>query len=317
MTRAEYIKIADAIARNNWDEQPTIQYERYTISQFQGTAFDSDYKSYKIQWKEWRATISPVIGASRVIEMVAKRASNNELKAFQILTNVGAPIPPVYQVIHGKDATHMIFMKMMPGSELYSISDESSWVLTAEKLAKIHLAFWNESPDDENVVPNFPVSDELERRLKRAYGNVFRTKMWKEYLDKAMDRFVHAPKTLIHGDLFPVNILVNGSNICLIDWENATHFSYMMDLGRLTSIIDRKTLKPMCPCADAVIEAYYNKVKDRLGLSYEDYLHDIRIAQFIELASYYSPGWLPEGDRAYNEEISKKLIEIVARDRNY
>lgn len=146
MTRAEYIKIADAIARNNWDEQPTIHYERYTISQFQGTAFDSDYKSYKIQWKEWRATISPVIGASRVIEMVAKRASNNELKAFQILTNVGAPIPSVYQVIHGKDATHMIFMKMMPGSELYSISNESSWVLTAEKLAKIHFLWISRGP---------------------------------------------------------------------------------------------------------------------------------------------------------------------------
>ncbi len=317
MTKAECFKIANAIARNNWDEQPTIQYDKYTISQFQGTAFVSDYKSYMIQWKEWKPTTSPVIGISRSFEMVAKRASINEVKAFQMLTNAGAPIPPVYQVIPGNDATYMIFMKMMPGSELYSISDESSWVLTAEKLAKIHLTFWNESSDYENVVPNFPESDELERGLKRAYGNVFKTKMWKEYLDKAMDRFVHAPKTLVHGDLFPVNILVNGNNICLIDWENATHFSYMMDLGRLTSIIDRKTLKPMCPCSDAVIEAYYNMVKDRLGLSYEDYLHDVRIAQFIELASYYSPGWIPEGDRAYNEEISKRLIEIVARDQNY
>ena len=258
-----------------------------------------------------------MIGVSRSFEMVAKRASSNEMKALQILKNVGAPIPPVYQMIPGTDATCMIFMKMMPGSELYSISDESSWVLTTEKLAKIHLAFWNENSDLENIIPNFPESDELERRLKRAYGNVFRTKMWKVYLDKAMDRFVHAPKTLVHGDLFPVNILVDGNNISLIDWENATNFSYMMDLGRLTSIIDRKTLKPMCPCADAVIDAYYNKVKDRLGLSYEDYLHDIRIAQFIELASWYSPGWLPEGDRAYNEEISKKLIEIVARDRHH
>ena len=91
----------------------------------------------------------------------------------------------------------------------------------------------------------------------------------------------------------------------------------MMDVGRLTSIIDQKTLRPMCPCADAVIEAYYSKVKDRLGLSYEDYLHDVRIVQFIELASCYSPGQLPASDRSYNEEISKRLIEIAARDRYF
>ena len=141
--------------------------------------------------------------------------------------------------------------------------------------------------------------------------------MWKEHLDNATDRFLNAPRTLVHGDMFPVNILVDGDNICFIDWANATDFSYMMDVGRLTSIIDKKTLRPMCPCADAVIEAYYNKVKDRLGLSYEDYLHDIRIAQFIELAFCYSPGRLPESDRVYNDEISKRLIEIVARDRHH
>ena len=249
--------------------------------------------------------------------MVAKRASLNEIKAYQILHEKGAPIPPVYQVIPGSDATYMLFMKMMPGTELYSISNEKSWILAAEKLAQIHLAFWHDNAEEEKANPNFPGSEELDRRLQSAYANVYGRRMWKEYLDNATDRFLNAPRTLVHGDMFPVNILVDGDNICFIDWANATDFSYMMDVGRLTSIIDKKTLRPMCPCADAVIEAYYNKVKDRLGLSYEDYLHDIRIAQFIELAFCYSPGRLPESDRVYNDEISKRLIEIVARDRHH
>lgn len=312
--REEYIKIANAIAKNDWDEQERIQFGKYTIAQFQGTAFDSDYKCYKVQWKEWRPTISPVIGETKSFEMVAKRTSVNEINAYQILWDKGAPIPPVYQVIPGSDATCMLFMKMMPGTELYSIPNEKSWVLAAEKLAQIHLTFWHNKSEEEIENPIFPSSEEQNRRIRSAYAKVCGSRMWKEYLDNATDRLLNAPRTLVHGDMFPVNILVDGDNICFIDWANATDFSYMMDVGRLTSIIDQKTLRPMCPCADAVIEAYYNKVKDRLGLSYEDYLHDIRIAQFIELAFCYLPGLLPKSDRAYNDEISKRLTEIVARD---
>ena len=84
--------------------------------------------------------------------MVAKRASLNEIKAYQILREKGAPIPPVYQVIPGSDATYMLFMKMMPGTELYSISNEKSWILAAEKLAQIHLAFWHDNAEEKKQI---------------------------------------------------------------------------------------------------------------------------------------------------------------------
>ena len=41
MTKQDYIDITYSILKNDWDENPSIQFKEYSISQFQGTAFDS------------------------------------------------------------------------------------------------------------------------------------------------------------------------------------------------------------------------------------------------------------------------------------
>lgn len=86
MTKDEYTDLANLIVQNNWDQTPRIQQRKYTLSQIQGTAFDSDYSVYRIQWAEWYPTRSPVIGNTVPCVMIAKYTTQNEIDALKLLT---------------------------------------------------------------------------------------------------------------------------------------------------------------------------------------------------------------------------------------
>ena len=68
----------------------------------------------------------------------------------------------------------------------------------------------------------------------------------------------------------------------------------------------------MCPCEDVVLKEYYRMMQDALQISYDEFLADVHMAQFIELANYYTP-WRCFGvNDVYNQLTAKKLDEIVA-----
>ena len=130
-------------------------------------------------------------------------------------------------------------------------------------------------------------------------------------MEETIDRMKIAPHTLIHGDMFPTNILVNQDKCAFIDWADAGMSPYMMDIGRLTAIIDKRTLLPMCPCPDKVIETYFKLMEDCLQISHERYLKDVFMAQFVELACFYvPPGYLGYNEKC-NQRIERKMMEIV------
>ena len=133
-------------------------------------------------------------------------------------------------------------------------------------------------------------------------------------MSQAQDRLATAPKTLIHGDTFPTNILVNGGQISFVDWADSSVFAYMMDIGRLTAIIDTKTMKPMCPCPNEVTRAYYESINALLKIDYPEYMRDVRMAQFIELAAIYTPIRYPRINNAYNQVIEDELNKIALGD---
>ena len=289
MTKAEYTDLANLIVQNNWSQTPRIQHGKYTISQIQGTAFDSDYDVYRIQWSEWHPTCTPVIGNSISYAMIAKYTTENEIHALKLLTERRLAVPVVYHTILGSNGDYMMYMKQMAGDELYTLTQEQPWKVAVEKLAEIHLTFWQGEYAFETASQQVRGSNTFMTWTQKASEHASFKEKWSVAFDRAMERVQLAPKTLIHGDFFPTNVLVDGSGVCIIDWVDATVFGYMMDVGRLTAIIDKKTLKPMCPCVDKVISAYYNKVKDKLQMNYSEFLLDIHAAQFIELCKYYQP----------------------------
>ena len=308
MIKAEYVEIASAIENNDWDEQSSIQTRKFSISQFQGTAFDSDYECYQVRWSEWASGDNVLLAKRIPCSLVAKKTEVTEENILKILKQKEFPVPNIGAVLRSKNGLVMLFMEMLPGKELFSCTDDNSWVNAITSLAQIHSEFWGVNSNDKIDIP---FSNITEAKKRRAYANISHNKYWKAYMDALFKRFENAPQTLIHGDMFPTNILVYQGHCNFVDWANAGISPYMMDIGRLTSIINKDTLLPMCPCSDKVIHAYYEKMRPHLEMEYDAYLKDVYMSQFLELAQFYSPPVFGRLNDQYSLKIEQRLHEIV------
>lgn len=308
MTQNEYNEIASSILKNDWEEKSVIQIGKFSISQFQGTAFDSNYACYKVNWSEW-ATTNNVLLAQRIsYYMVVKITEPTEENILKMLWQKGLPVPKVGAVLHFNNEKVMLFMEMLPGEELYSCEDDDAWINAITALSDIHCNFWGVQL---NTNINIPYNNLIAEKMYQAYSNTVHNRYWKEYMGIVFNRFEHIPQTLIHGDMFPTNILVFQGKCKFVDFANAGIAPYVMDIGRLTAIIDKKTFLPMCPCSEKVFRAYFEKMSPILQMEYDEYLKDIYMAQFIELAYFYSPPGFWGHNEEYNQKIEKRLQEIV------
>ena len=308
MTQKECSGIAHAIIRNDWDDTPILQYEKYTISQFESAAFDSDYRCYKVSWKEWNHVGSVVLGNSVQRGMVFKITNTTEYFVLQLLSTRRIPVPAILAGMRCKQGECMIFEQLLPGEELYSAVEHDLWNMAARALSKIHLEFWN--IQNGEITRQLPVSSTILEKLHRANMHILHNSLWQCYMREITKRLESIPKTLIHGDMFPTNVIVDNNDVWFIDWADACVFGYAFDIARLTSIVDTRTLQPMCPCPEEVISTYYENIKSKLGLEYTEFIKDIQMAQFIEIASNYSPpGYY--ADKEYNSILEKELNRIA------
>lgn len=311
MTKQDYIDITYSILKNDWDENPSIQFKEYSISQFQGTAFDSDYHCYKIHWSEWDSIGSVRLARKIPYSLVAKETTAEEEYILRLLSEKNFPVPKLHAAVRLKNGNVMIFEQFLFGDELYSLREHNAWLKAANSLSCIHYAFWNLENTSPEVAHKIQVNNKIVEKIHCAQNNTAQHPLWKKYMLQICKRLSNAPKTLIHGDTFPTNILINGESISFIDWANASNYAYIMDIGRLTAIIDKKTLLPMCPCPDEIINIYYEKMLEKLNISYNEYLNDVRMAQFLELAAIYTPTGRNRINSEYNQILEKKLDEIV------
>ena len=310
MTQQEYSGIANAIIGNDWEDTPILQYKKFTISQFEGTAFDSDYQCYKIRWQEWEYVGPVALGNSVQHSIVFKITNATEDFVLQLLSTKGVIVPAILARMRCNQNKCMLFEQLLPGIELYGTMAQDVWCLTAEALSKIHLEFWDAPNKDEEIAKKLPVNETIQEKIYRAILHTSHNSLWQCYIREVQKRIVDVPKTLIHGDMFPTNVLIDNNDVGFIDWADSCVFAYVFDIARLTAMIDMRTLQPMCPCPEKVISTYYEAIKDKLGLTYTEFMRDLQMAQFIEIASNYSPpGYYAE--KEYNSILEKELNRIA------
>lgn len=310
MTQQEYSGIANAIIRNDWEDTPILQYEKFTITQFESAAFDSNYQCYKVRWKEWDRVGPVVLGNSVQCGMVFKITNATENYVLQLLSTKRISVPAILARMRCSPNKFMIFERLLPGIELYGSKDHDAWCLTAEALSKVHLEFWDVPKRDEEIAAKLPINDIIQEKIYRAGWHTSHNSLWQCYMKEVLRRMEDMPRTLIHGDMFPTNVLINNNDVGFIDWADSCVFAYALDIARLTAIIDMKTLRPMCPCPEKVISTYYDTIKDKLGLAYTEFVKDIQMAQFIEIASNYSPPG-QYSEKEYNSILDKELNRIA------
>ena len=111
MTQNEYNEIACSILKNDWDEKSTIQTGKFNISQFQGTAFDSNYACYRVNWSEWATTNNVLLAQKNSYSMVVKITGSTEENILKMLWKNGFPVPKVGAVLRYNNGTVILFME--------------------------------------------------------------------------------------------------------------------------------------------------------------------------------------------------------------
>ena len=171
-----------------------------------------------------------------------------------------------------------------------------------EELLKNGADYLVDSPED--------ILDLYEEKWRSIVRSNYFNQKWRNLIQKLALRFNKAPQVIGHGDAFPTNFLVHTGHICFIDLANVGVMPYMSDIARLTSLPSLKGDALLCPFKDSVLDAYYQVIQQRLELSKGDFLYDVALASFIELAAIYVP---PVGINAYSIAYKCKENQIVER----
>lgn len=136
----------------------------------------------------------------------------------------------------------------MPGLELYQLGDLASWEAVARWLAIMHtrLATWTEPVVQRARLLRYDARfyQQWPRRAlafaRRADPGVARRVEWLVgRYDQVVERLVALPLTVIHGELYASNVLVQetaeGPRVCPVDWEMAAVGPGLIDLAALTA----------------------------------------------------------------------------------
>jgi hypothetical protein len=149
-------------------------------------------------------------------------------------------------VVEPEEDRYWLLLEKIPGLRLCQVRDDSAWLEAARWLAHLHLRF---SIENETLHRSAPLLryDAAFYRLWIERAEAFRstgrrTDAWASLVgsyDRAVERLTRLPSTLIHGEFYASNILVEqareGWRIRPVDWETAAVGPGLVDLAALTS----------------------------------------------------------------------------------
>ncbi len=149
-------------------------------------------------------------------------------------------------VVRSDEERFWLFLEKMTGMRICAVNDFCAWLEAARWLARLHARFMGEGNTLKRSVPLLQHDDAFYRRwFERAvmFHSNEMTRAVRESLkcnyDRAIERLNELPATLIHGEFFASNILVEetqaGWRIRPVDWEMAAVGPGLIDLAALSS----------------------------------------------------------------------------------
>jgi len=137
---------------------------------------------------------------------------------------------------------YWLFLENVAAPELYQFGNIDVWIETARWLARFHASHASEPEAARSVAPQLLRHDAFyyQTWLQRAIS--FRgcaLEPVKSYYNEAIDYLLRLPRTLIHGEFYATNVLVqkrgSSTRICPIDWEMAAVAPGILDVAALAS----------------------------------------------------------------------------------
>lgn len=188
---------------------------------------------------------------------------------------------------------YWLFLERVRGVELYQVGDFDIWQRVAAWLAKMHLRSGGLGHCETSGRGIEYDARYFRRWLPRA--REFHDAPWLSHLGDRYERNVEQlaalPRTLIHGEFYASNILVENTNVglrvCPVDWEMTGSGSGLLDLAAL--IAGRWTEQEK----RALALAYYGA--SHLSMSQGSFLAALQCCR-LHLAIQWlgwSPSWTP------------------------
>lgn len=220
-------------------------------------------------------------------------------------------------VVDPKRERYWLFLERVPPSLLWQMGDFEIWKHTARWLAGAHTYLAQDieirKPPQTMHLIHYD-TDYYWRWMRRAQrfvrnGDDSPGKKSAAAIDliagrygRAVERLAKLPRTLIHGEFYPANVMVDPSGatprICPVDWEMAALGPGLMDLAALSS-------GGWTPAQKKAMALSYLRAlpqKPRAWRTQRTFLADLdhcRLHQAVALLGW-SPKWTPPPEHKFN-----------------
>jgi hypothetical protein len=208
-----------------------------------------------------------------------------ELRAYDLLerARIGAPVRRA--TLH-ENGRAWLALERVEGDRLDERGDDGAWHAVARWLADAHqrLAALGETAP---WLPAWRPPDRLEALA--------------EPLAAAEARVAALPSGVIHGELYPANVLISGTRVCAIDWETIARGPALLDLAALTA---GRWDEPGEPLA----ESYRATLPDPPPA--DALLRDLDACRLLVAARWLTvpPGWTPPREQARDWLADAELV---------
>jgi len=179
---------------------------------------------------------------------------HNPLREIEVYRTILSPRRLGTATCYGAVVDHArrrywLFLEQVPGIELYQVGELATWQGVARWLAAFHARFDGAETERSGLSAHLLYHDAAfyRRWLRRALAfshtaepRVARGVAWlAERYERVIDCLLALPPTLIHGEFYASNVLVQetggGLRVCPVDWEMAARGPGLLDLAALTA----------------------------------------------------------------------------------
>jgi hypothetical protein len=162
-----------------------------------------------------------------------------EVEAYVLLAPEGLGTPRCYA-----SGRWWLALEKVPGGPLWQRGDLKSWEAAARWAARLHQRFAGRVLHGRHLLDHDATY--YRRWLARAResaGEAMTSLLPASEI--AISRLLALPQTLIHGELYPSNVVVTGSRIAAVDWEMAAIGPGVIDLAALIAGWDESSQQRM------------------------------------------------------------------------
>jgi aminoglycoside phosphotransferase (APT) family kinase protein len=172
-----------------------------------------------------------------------------EVSVYRRLLPDAPPGPPKFYgaAVDPQTGTHWLFIERVAGLQLRHVGDFAAWEAAARWIGELHGAFGTPSGVAAAIAARLPTwkPEQLRWTLERARAHTRRgdspatTAAFEAVAARhegVVDRLIAQAPSLIHGQLYPANIVFHEptGRVCVLDWETAAIGPPAIDVAALT-----------------------------------------------------------------------------------